>query len=427
MKKLIALFLLVSMMLTLMACGNMRENTNDSKDDTSDKVSDQAESESNTEGTGDANTDTDTNTDTDANTDTDTGADTDADTDTDTAGNDTNDPEDTTEPTEDVPVKDFVPESMTECIRLGSYKGYSYTPSEVTEEMVQQYITELEVAYAELEEVDRAADDTDTVIINFTGYIDGETFEGGSAKNYELTIGEASMIDGFVEGLLGMKAGEKKTLHLQFPDPYQNNPDLAGSPVDFEIEMVSVKVYVNAVVDDEFIARESNGRYQSVQHYLDYVEYSLNVSADETIFADICERILINSEILAIPESMVSEYAQLMLEQYSESLSMYGIDLESYLSMLGTTMEEFEAQIRESAVQYAKQEIVVLAIAESENLTISEEEYADGLEYFFYLDGYGYDTAEAYEQAITRETIENSLLRDKVLNFVIDNCTPMVS
>ena len=123
-------------------------------------------------------------------------------------------------------------------VKLGDYKGLTYTETDtsVSDEEVESQINSTLTAHATPEQIkDRAVEDGDTVNIDYEGKIDGETFEGGTASGASLTIGSDSFIDGFEDGLIGVKPGEKKTLNLKFPDDYKTNPDLAGKAVVFDV------------------------------------------------------------------------------------------------------------------------------------------------------------------------------------------------
>jgi len=123
--------------------------------------------------------------------------------------------------------------------------------AEISDEDVDNMIENLRKQRVEWEEVERGAANDDRVIINFKGSIDGELFEGGSADDVPLVLGSARMIEGFEEGLIGAKAGEKLTLDLTFPEDYQSEA-LAGKPATFEIELVTVSAPKLPEVDEEF-------------------------------------------------------------------------------------------------------------------------------------------------------------------------------
>ena len=132
---------------------------------------------------------------------------------------------------------DYV-DDLSKYVTLGEYKGLEYeeTSTEVTDEDVQAELDYLLESKADVEKImDGTVADGDTVNIDFTGMRDGVAFDGGSGTGYDLTIGSNSFIDNFEEQLIGMKPGDTKEINVTFPDPYPNNPDLAGVPVVFEV------------------------------------------------------------------------------------------------------------------------------------------------------------------------------------------------
>ena len=124
--------------------------------------------------------------------------------------------------------------NLGDFVELGDYKGVdvTVTKAEVTDEMVDQYIQSVLDSNKNKEEVDRAVKDGDVVDIKYVGKKDGVEFDGGSSDSYELTIGSNTFIDGFEDGVIGMKKDETKELNLTFPEDYSNT-DLAGADVVF--------------------------------------------------------------------------------------------------------------------------------------------------------------------------------------------------
>ncbi|HJD29881.1 MAG TPA: FKBP-type peptidyl-prolyl cis-trans isomerase, partial [Candidatus Blautia avicola] len=136
-------------------------------------------------------------------------------------------------------------DNLEDYVTLGQYQNLTVEEEpkeEVTQEDVDDYVErQLIYNYAPVEVTqDRAVQENDTVNIDFTGYMDGETFNGGSAQDQDLIIGSGSFIDGFEDGLIGHKKGETVTLDLSFPENYRNNPDLSGKPVTFEVTINSI-------------------------------------------------------------------------------------------------------------------------------------------------------------------------------------------
>ena len=141
-------------------------------------------------------------------------------------------------------------------VTLGQYEGIEVPASEiaVTQAQIEAEIAELLSEHSETKEVtDRAAKLGDTVDIDYEGYMDGEQFEGGTGNNPSLELGSGSFIDGFEDGIVGHKVGDNFDLDLSFPDPYPNNPDLAGKPVTFIVTLNSITETVEPTLTDAFV------------------------------------------------------------------------------------------------------------------------------------------------------------------------------
>ncbi|MFT4008196.1 MAG: FKBP-type peptidyl-prolyl cis-trans isomerase [Lacrimispora sp.] len=149
-------------------------------------------------------------------------------------------------------------------ITLGNYKGIEVTktPVEVTDEEVDQAVQSALQAKATYVEVDRAVEDGDKVNIDYVGTKDGVAFDGGTAQGQDLTIGSNQFIDGFEDGLIGAKKGDKVTLNLAFPENYQNT-DLA-EPV-FEVTVNTISEQQIPEINDAFV--QENSDFKTVDEY----------------------------------------------------------------------------------------------------------------------------------------------------------------
>ena len=170
--------------------------------------------------------------------------------------------------------------NLGDFVELGDYKGVdvTVTKAEVTDEMVDQYIQSVLDSNKNKEEVDRAVKDGDVVDIKYVGKKDGVEFDNGSSDSYELTIGSNTFIDGFEDGVIGMKKDETKDLNLTFPEDYSNT-DLAGADVVFTVTVNHVYEETDAVLDDAFVAARNIDGVSTVAEYRQYVYDNLMSSA----------------------------------------------------------------------------------------------------------------------------------------------------
>ena len=161
-------------------------------------------------------------------------------------------------------------DDITKYVTLGDYKNLSVKvpKTEVTDDSISEYINEQLTYKPEEITEDRAVQENDTVNIDYTGYMDGKEFSGGSATDTDLLIGSGQFIDGFESGLIGAKKGDEVTLNLKFPDPYQNNPDFSGKDVDQffkDLKKIDIKkaVYISdsRIPENQKILGNHNGRW----------------------------------------------------------------------------------------------------------------------------------------------------------------------
>lgn len=314
-------------------------------------------------------------------------------------------------------------------VELGDYIGVEVTLEEpyVSDAQVESYIQSALLNNPVKQEItDRAAQNGDTTDINFVGKIDGVAFDGGTADNYELTLGSNSFIDGFEDGIVGMKIGETKELNLTFPDPYQNNPDLAGSPVVFTVTLNKIYENVTPELDDTFVADLGIEDVATVEEYRQYVYDGLLESAqnqyDMELESAVLRAVYENATMKAAPEAMAERYYDRLVSNMTYQAAAYGLDLESMMMYFyGMEPEQYEADMKASAQEAAEQILMMQAIAELEGLTVSDEEIEADLE--SRASEYGYESADAYKEALGDEVkgYREFMMSERVTAYLIEN------
>ena len=310
-------------------------------------------------------------------------------------------------------------------VTLGEYKGIEVQvkSAEVTEDDIQAKVDSLLSYYATSTDVtDRAVQDGDVVNIDYTGYIDGVAFDGGSATGASLTIGSGQFIDGFETGLIGANIGDEVKLNLTFPNPYLNNPDYAGKAVQFDVKVNSIQVKETPELTDEFIA--NNTSYKTVDEYKASVKESLEASKAEDVKSDklnnVWNTIIANCTVVSYPEELVAQYQTEMNDYYEQiATNYYGKTLEEYITGNGSTMDDFNKKTLEYGQTSAISEMIARGIAEKESITVSDDEvkeYAQSL----IDDGTvtGFDDADAVIEYYSQNYLRLSLTFQKVLEYV---------
>lgn len=316
----------------------------------------------------------------------------------------------------------------TDYVKLGEYKGLKLTAIDttVTDEDVDSEMEMLRNNEAELVEVaDRdTVKEGDTANIDYKGIKDGVAFDGGTAEGYDLEIGSGTFIPGFEDGLVGAKVGETVNLDVTFPENYQA-ADLAGQPVVFEVKVNSIKEKVLPEVTDEFIKEKTNGENSSVEEYKAGLKQALEIErtqkADIQIKNEALTLVYENSEIIKdIPQEYIDVKANYLKQKAENDAKMYNVDIETYVTQaIGVSLEDFDNMCSEYAVDISKESLVNQAIAETENITVTDDELNEKITE--YAAQYGYESGEEFKKASDMAQFKEYLLTDKVAQFLIDN------
>lgn len=328
------------------------------------------------------------------------------------------------EPTRLVSVKD-----IDKYITIGEYKGFALkkTVEAVTEEDVEAEIEyEMQNKAEEVTDNKETVQSGDMVTINFVGLKDGEAFDGGTADNYDLTVGEGGMIDGFEDGIIGMKKGETKEVPLTFPADYMAE-ELAGEDVIFKITLQSFRR--SPELTDEWVAE--NLDYKTVEEYKEGVRANLEANAEENarymMYSDGWNKVLENSEIIEFPQEEIDNCKNEFKKQVEVYAKQADMELADFVESQGYTEESFENECQQYAEYKVKQNLIVQGILDAEGISLDDEEclaIQDEL-----IAAYGAeslaDLIDQYGQVAVDESI--GLLR--VEQFIVDNAevTEMVS
>lgn len=304
-------------------------------------------------------------------------------------------------------------------ITIAEYKGIALdkTVQEVTDEELEAEIT-YQLQSKREEVTDGTVQDGDLVTINFVGTKDGKTFDGGTANNYDLTIGQGGMIDGFEDGIVGMKRGETRDVNLTFPEDY-GVEDLNGQDVVFKITLQTIRR--SPELTDEWVSKNMNAA--NVEEYRTNVKKQLEENArlyaQSELYSTAWDTVLTNSEMIEYPEKDVenamSEFRKLT-EEYAAQADM---TMEQFIEAQGFTEEAFEDESRRYAEQKVKQNLIIQSIMDAEGFSLEDEECLELQNQL--IENYGAkdlaDLIDMYGQAAVDEAI--GLMR--VETFIVDN------
>lgn len=315
---------------------------------------------------------------------------------------------------------------LDEYIKVGDYKGLEVDDFtiEVTEDEIQTQIDSDLQAAASAQEI--AGDDViaegDTVNIDYVGKKDGKKFDGGSAEGYDLVIGSDSFIDGFEDGLVGKKVGEKVKLDLTFPDDYSQE-DLAGQDVVFNVTINSATRETVPEYNLDFV--KNTTEYDSIKAYEDAVEKDIYESKESEAVnnqqTELWSQALENTEVKKYPQDIVDHYIEFNSNQIDEMAESYEMTREELLASYDFGDEEEFATVNEDSSKLrVKQEMLIEYIADKEGLEYTDKEADKLIEDF---ESMGYDD-EAIEKQTGRDVddyVRIELLYQKVLEFLLDN------
>jgi trigger factor len=267
-------------------------------------------------------------------------------------------------------------------IEVKDYKGVEIEKisEELDEDAVQKELEALQKRNARLVSVDREAQDGDTVIIDYAGFVGEDQFEGGTAENYSLKLGSGAFIPGFEEQLIGKKAGEEAEVKVTFPEEY-HAPDLAGKEAVFKCKVHEVKAEELPKLDDDFASDVSE--FDTLDEFKKDLQEKLEESAKKTAvqrMQDAAVRAVVDANDFDIPEVIVDDEIQAMIRDFDRQLSYQGLNIQQFMQFSGKEMEEIKKEFKEDAEKRAKTKMVIEAVAKKENFEVTDEEIEEDLQ-----------------------------------------------
>ncbi|RKJ48642.1 trigger factor [bacterium 1XD42-54] len=311
----------------------------------------------------------------------------------------------------------------SEYVTLGEYKGVTVQLSHITEDDVEKQI-QAAIRQGDLMETltEGKVQTGDIANIDYEGKLNGEPFDGGTAKGFDLNIGSGEFIPGFEDGLIGVAVGETVDLKLTFPEGY-NNAELAGKETVFTVTVNEIKRMPE--LNDELVSTLSEGAYTDVASYRASVKEDLENGLSEMRESEIKYNLLVRvaetSEVKGYPQELVDYGVALMESAYREMAEAYSVDFAEFLSMAynNMTVEQFRKQAAVEVQMTMQQELLLKAVAEAEGIEISDEDYAAGCEE--YRKTTGFETVEELIAYYGEDQIRISVLQNKVLDFLMEH------
>ena len=301
-------------------------------------------------------------------------------------------------------------------VTLGDYKGIEvYKEScEVSDEEIAAELERVQKRNARIQTVEREAQNGDTVNIDYDGYKDGVRFDGGKDEKHDLVLGSNSFVPGFEEQLIGTKAGDEKEVNITFPENYYEG--LAGADVVFKVKVNEVKESLLPELDDDFAKDVSE--FDTLDEYKADIAKNLLKSkqdnAENEFHYAALEKAAGNMTV-NVPDEMIEEQVDNMVNEYRQNIAMQGMDFNQYLGMMGMDENTFRGIMRPSAEKQTKNEILLEAVAEAEKLEPTEEEIEE--EYKRAAEMYQADV-EQVKASIASELVARDLKMKKAAELI---------
>lgn len=306
-------------------------------------------------------------------------------------------------------------------VTLGEYKNLDIKKAavRVTQKEIQARIDELRNEYAVLEDKEGAVENGDTAVIDFEGFLDGVAFEGGKGENHPLEIGSGSFIPGFEEQIIGMNVNETKDINVTFPEEYQAE-DLAGKEVVFKVTVHEIKTKILPEVDDELAKDINIEGVETVKDLEAHVKSELKAQKTQKAENDYSEAVfkkVIENSTVEVPDVMVEQEMQGMLQEIVGNLQQQGLDFETFKAITGKSTEDIKEEIKGQAKERVQLNLILAEIVKAENIEVSEEELNEELKTI--ASYYGKDVEEIKTIfAGQMGAITSDILNRKAINII---------
>lgn len=325
-------------------------------------------------------------------------------------------------------------ELSNEYITIKQYDGLEVAKvetTEITDENVEKTINSKLAASATTEAVDdRAAQDGDTVNIDYKGSIDGVEFEGGSDTGSSIVLGSGRFIGangdykGFEEQIVGHKTGENFDITVQFPSEYERNPEMASKVAVFNVTLNGISLVTTPELTDDWVKGNSE-ESKTVEEYKKEVRKQLEegneTSKEEELETSVLTALADQVEVKKYPKGAVDEQLSSIEEYYKNMASVYGVEFADFLSQyMGMTEEDFNTQAKEVAETAVKRNLACELIAKKKNLEPSDKEYEEQIKE--YAENAGYEDSDAFIEQVGEDTLKSTILQKNVAKYLAEKC-----
>ncbi len=309
-------------------------------------------------------------------------------------------------------------------VTLGEYKGVAVPVShtEVTDEEVEAELKkEQEKNSRTITVEDRAAEKGDIVTIDFEGTVDGETFQGGSGKDYPLTLGSGTFIPGFEDQLVGAKAEDEVDVHVTFPEDY-NSEELKGKAAVFKCTVHKIETKELPELDDDFAKDVSE--FDTLEEYKNSLREDLKKKKEDEAKREkenaAVDKAVANAQ-MEIPDAMLDTQAAQMVDNFARRLSAQGMSMEQYMQYTGQNAAALQEQMKPQALKQIQTRLVLEKVAQVENIQISDERLEEEFEKMAKMYGMEKDKLKEILGDAEKDQMREDLAVQEAVTFLADN------
>ncbi len=307
-------------------------------------------------------------------------------------------------------------------VTLGEYKGIAVPKADytVTDEDVDKALEAERENQARFVDVDREAQNGDRVLLDYSGSVDGEKFEGGTAEDQTLVLGSNTFIPGFEDQLVGVKAGESRDVKVTFPTEYHAE-NLAGKDAVFACTVKAVQQKELPEIDDDFIGDISE--FETVDAWkadkkakmLEEKKQQLDNMRENLAIKGACDNATVD-----IPACMTDRQIDYMLQDLQYRLQASGLDMDTYMKYLNTTPQAMRDMYRTEAEARVKMQLVIEAVSKAEHIEATAEELEEEIKKYAEQGGAEVETFKAQLSQGDREYLSDRVVVDKTVRLIVD-------
>lgn len=307
-------------------------------------------------------------------------------------------------------------------ITLKKYEGLDVVKEKfsVDDQKVNDVLENIRASRAQLVDVleVRPAQLGDVAVIDFDGYVDGQPLSGGKGENHHLELGAKQFIEGFEDGIIGMKVGDNKSINLKFPTPY-HAADLAGKPVEFKVTVKGLKKKDLPVLDDEFV--KGLGGFESVEKLKSTIREDLEQTEQKRIDTDVKNRLLkalVDSNPIEVPPTMLADQKKALIEDTKKRMTEQGMDEVSFQEYT----KKWDADFSKTASEMIQSGFLIDAIAAKHELRWSEQDFNQKLEEYAKQTNIDLERIkEFYSKPEQSQRLTYMITEEKVIAFLMNS------